>query len=93
MIRVLGGAAWCCSVLAVVCLVLGVLAAPVGVAKADEPGSGGEQVSCGNHTNPGFCQGVQQASCDPTVLPNCNSHTECACKYNETFSTCGCYPK
>jgi hypothetical protein len=41
MTRVLGGAAWCCSVLAMVCLVLGVLAAPVGVVAADEDGGGG----------------------------------------------------
>ena len=34
MQRVIGTAAWCCSQLAVACLLLGVVAAPVG---ADEP--------------------------------------------------------
>lgn len=37
MTRILGATAWCCSLLAVVCLVLGVVAAPIGMAKADEP--------------------------------------------------------
>lgn len=41
MIRVLSGAAWCCSVLAVACLILGVVATPVGHLAADQGGGGG----------------------------------------------------
>lgn len=58
MTRVLGGAAWCCSVLAMVCLVLGVLAAPVGVVAADEDGGGGLTVFCGPVSTQGICSGV-----------------------------------
>lgn len=103
MIRVLGAAAWCCSVLAVVCLVLGVLAAPVGVAKADEPGSGSAGgLNCGG-LNYGACN-VPQATC----IGGADCHTfdgqePCKCKW-QTFRVvvgedpmdvtgCGCAPK
>jgi hypothetical protein len=86
MTRVLGGAAWCGSVLAVVCLVLGVVAAPVGVVAADEPPD--EPIF--------FCNSLCAVNCGPALGGGCKGtctgtgcHFGCTCTLVAGCNECG----
>jgi hypothetical protein len=86
MARVLGPAAWCCTLLAVVCLVLGVVAAPVGVVGADEPPNPSD-VFCPKGTP---CTAVNAAT---VCVGWCFGSGSCDCffdSHSSTLNSCDC---
>ena len=89
MARLLNATGFCSSVLAAVCLVLALIAAPIGEVRADNPDRDQNPILCGATANPGLCQNLPIADCDP---PNCNGFTQCKCKWQTMELKCGCFP-
>lgn len=85
--------AWCCTLLSVICVALGLLAAPLGEARADPPIIGGSGVNCGGWAAYN-CTGQSDLACIQTN--ECRDRNgPCTCKWgidNQTNTEkCGCF--
>jgi len=90
MHRFLGTSAWCCSLLAVACLMLGVVAAPVGADELPPPPVFVPPIciatACPNNLPPCFTVHAGDLSCviGPIAFP------QCPCFEGALFALCFC---
>ncbi len=88
MNRLLKSSSWCFSLLAVLCLVLGLLAMPTAMVRGDEPA--GPLFTCGGYGANGCTW--DQADCD-LACPTIPGNNQCKCKWGGFIGNqqCGCF--